>query len=93
MQKIDIRHLWRRWIGRPILFGMPLPFVASWCDLQPSWKLMAWTFFCIMWSEATDAIGRNRSTNSSHRDGNTPLPAAILTRAEIAEMTRGSRPH
>ena len=93
LEKIDIRKFWRRWIKRPIIFGLPLPFIASWCDLQPSWKLMAWTFFCIIWSEATDIIGRDQSNNSSHREAIKPPPATILTRAEIAEMTRGSRPH
>jgi hypothetical protein len=47
-----------RWIVRPIAFGLPLSVVAAWCGIQLSWGLVAWTMFCVVWSDCVDGIGK-----------------------------------
>ena len=46
-----------RWIVRPIVFALPLHFVAAWCGVQPSWNLVAWSMFCVAWYGWVDGIG------------------------------------
>jgi hypothetical protein len=46
-----------RWIVRPIVFVLPLAPVAWWCDIQPTWKTAALTFFCIFWADAAHLFG------------------------------------
>jgi len=47
-----------RWIARPIVFALPIPFVAGWCDIPPSWNMFAWTLFCVIWFDWVDGIGK-----------------------------------
>ena len=47
-----------RWIMRPIAFALPIPIVAAWCGIQPSWSLAAWTMFCVAWYNGVDGIGK-----------------------------------
>jgi hypothetical protein len=47
-----------RWIARPLLFALPIPFVGGWCGIQPSWSLVAWTVFCVAWYDCVDGIGK-----------------------------------
>ena len=47
-----------RWIVRPLAFGLPVPVVAAWCDIQLSWNICAWTLFCLFWSDCIDGIGK-----------------------------------
>jgi hypothetical protein len=86
--KIDTRNAWQCWVMRPLIFGLPLLIVAAWCDLQPSWKLMAWTAFCIVWYGATDRIGARPNDD---RQQPKP-PVTLLTKAQIAELAKSSRP-
>ena len=53
----SVRFFWLRWIARPIVFALPIPFVAARCDIQPSWNMFAWTIFCVVWSDCVDGIG------------------------------------
>ena len=48
---------WLRWIVRPVVFALPLYFVAAWCGVQPSWNLVAWSMFCVAWYGWVDGIG------------------------------------
>jgi hypothetical protein len=58
-----------RWIARPIAFALPMPFVAAWCGLEPSWSLVAWTVFCVTWYGWVDGIGKKGAspTAADHR--------------------------
>ena len=47
-----------RWLVRPIAFALPIPVVAAWCDIQLSWKLVAWTILCMAWYDGVDGIGK-----------------------------------
>ncbi|MBR1272657.1 hypothetical protein JQ629_34785 [Bradyrhizobium sp. AUGA SZCCT0222] len=47
-----------RWIARPLLFALPIPVVAKWCDIQPSWNIFVFTLFCVAWSDCVDGIGK-----------------------------------
>jgi hypothetical protein len=46
-----------RWIVRPLVFVLPLIVVAQWCDIEPTWKIAALTFFCIFWADAAHLFG------------------------------------
>ena len=49
-----------RWIVRPVVLALPIPVVAAWCGVQPSWNLFAWTLFCVVWFGCVDGIGSCR---------------------------------
>jgi hypothetical protein len=82
---VGIRGIWYRWVIRPIVFVAPLPLIGGWCDLQPTWQLAAWTFFCIFWSECTDGIGKEPSDAGDRKATIGPAPV-LLTRTQLAAV-------
>jgi hypothetical protein len=82
---IAIGGLFKRWVVRPIVFTVPLSIVAKWCDLQPTWQLFVWTFFCLVWSDWTDGIGSEASEVVDRKTSSNPAPV-LLTRAQLAAV-------
>jgi hypothetical protein len=57
---VAVRSFCLRWIVRPLVFALPFPLVAWWCDVSPGWNMAALTFFCIFWADTTHLFGRQQ---------------------------------
>ena len=77
---------------RLVIFSVPTAYVAQWCDVQPTWKSMAFMMFCIMWSDCVFDTKGSRSSPSA-RQGDPSVnhrkpAAAVMTPAEVAAEAR-----
>ena len=75
-------------IVRSIVFAVPVALVAQWCDVQPTWKTVAFVAFCIVWAGCVEPT-QDRNSSSSEPDdrsaaGKRRAAAEVLTRAEVA---------
>lgn len=78
---------------RSIIFGVPTAFVAQWCDVQPTWKSIAFMMFCIIWSDCVFGSKEDRSSQSAEPADpsaikNQKAAAVVLTPAEVAAEAR-----
>jgi len=77
---------------KSVIFGVPVAFVAQWCDMPPTWKSIAFMMFCIIWSDCVfDAKGDRSSRSNEHddRSGNRRKTVAeVLTPAQVAAEAR-----
>jgi len=77
---------------RSIIFATPTAYVAQWCDVQPTWKSMAFVMFCVFWSECVFDTKGGASRQSAKQAGpsvNQRKPAAaVMTPAEVAAEAR-----
>ncbi len=78
---------------KSIIFGVPTAFVAQWCDVQPSWKSIAFMMFCIIWSEFVFGSKEHRSGQSAGEGDPSALKhqkaaAEVMTPAEVAAEAR-----
>jgi hypothetical protein len=78
---------------KSIIFGVPTAFVAQWCDVQPTWKSIAFMMFCIIWSDCVFASKEDRSGPSAGESDPSALKhqkaaAEILTPAQVAAEAR-----
>ena len=75
---------------RLIIFGVPVNYVAQWCDVQPTWKSAAFMTFCIIWSDCVfDKSGRSSPPAKQDDPVNRRKPtAAVMTPAEVAAEAR-----
>jgi hypothetical protein len=74
---------------RGVVFIIPTGFVAYWCDIQPTWKSMAFMAFCIFWSGfafdgAVDSFRRDDASAAKTKKKTTdPLtPAQVAAEAQ-----------
>jgi hypothetical protein len=78
---------------RLIIFSVPTAYVAQWCDVQPTWKSVAFMVFCIIWSDCVFDTKEDRS-NRSAKPGdpsaasNQKAAAVVMTPAEVAAAAR-----
>ncbi len=77
---------------RLIIFAVPIAYVAEWCDVQPTWKSMAFVMFCVIWSDCVfDTKGGGSSQSAKQGDPSVnrqKAAAVILTPAEVAAEAR-----
>ena len=78
---------------KSIIFGVPATFVAQWCDVQPTWKSIAFMMFCIIWSDCVFGSKEDRSGPSAGESdlsaaGNPKAAAVVLTPAQVAAEAR-----
>jgi hypothetical protein len=73
---------------RSIIFAIPVALVARWCDVQPTWKSMAFLmFFCFWYDCAFGGKDSARQGNSSAA-GNRKAAAIVMTPAQVAAEAR-----
>jgi hypothetical protein len=83
---------------RLIIFSVPTAYVAQWCDVQPTWKSMAFVMFCIFWSGCVFDTKSSRSARQGDPSaaGNRKAAADVLTPAQVAaearKLTRQPKP-
>jgi hypothetical protein len=77
---------------KSIVFGVPATFVAQWCDVQPTWKSIAFMIFCIIWSDCVFGSKEDRSGSSAGPGdpsvNNQKKVAEVMTPAEVAAAAR-----
>jgi hypothetical protein len=78
---------------RSIIFGVPTAFVAQWCDVQPTWKSIAFMMFCIIWSDCVFGSKEEQSGQSAKQSdpsaaSNQKAAAAVMTPAEVTAEAR-----
>jgi hypothetical protein len=78
---------------RSVIFGVPTAFVAQWCDVQPTWKSIAFMMFCIIWSDCVfgskeDRSGPSAGENDPPTARHQKAAAVVLTPAEVAAEAR-----
>jgi hypothetical protein len=78
---------------RLIIFSVPTAYVAQWCDVQPTWKSVAFMVFCIIWSDCVFDTKGDRSNRSAKADdpsaaSNQKAAAVVMTPAEVAAAAR-----
>jgi hypothetical protein len=78
---------------RSIIFGVPMAFVAQWCDVQPTWKSIAFMMFCIVWSDCVfgskeDRSGRSAKQGDPSAANNQNAAAVVMTPAQVAAEAR-----
>lgn len=77
---------------RSIIFGVPTAFVAQWCDVQPTWKSIAFMVFCIIWSDCVFDSKEDRSGRSAKPGdpsvNNQKAAAVVMTPAQVAAEAR-----
>ena len=78
---------------KSIVFGVPATFVAQWCDVQPTWKSIAFMMFCSIWSDCVFGSKEDRSGPSAGESdlsaaGNPKAAAVVLTPAQVAAEAR-----
>jgi hypothetical protein len=81
---------------RSIIFAVPVAFVAQWCGVPPTCKLMAFVMFCLFWHDC--AFGGKDSAKQDDRSAVRRRKAAaiVMTPAQVAaearKLARGSQP-
>ena len=75
---------------RLVIFAVPTSYVAQWCDVQPTWKSVAFMTFCIIWSGCVFDTKEDRSAKADDlASAGHPKPAAVvMTPAEVAAEAR-----
>jgi hypothetical protein len=78
---------------KSIIFGVPASFVAQWCDVQPTWKSIAFMMFCIIWSDCVfgskeDRPGQSAKPGDPSGVSHPKAAAEILTPAQVAAEAR-----
>jgi hypothetical protein len=74
---------------RLIIFSIPTAYVAQWCDVQPTWKSMAFMTFCVIWSGCVFDTKSSPSAKQGEPSVNHRRPAAaVMTPAEVTAEAR-----
>jgi len=72
---------------RSVIFIVPVALVAYWCDVQPTWKLFAFVFFCNFWSDVV-FNAKEDTTRQDKRAAVLERKVAALTSAQVAVEAR-----
>jgi hypothetical protein len=72
---------------RSVIFIVPVALVAYWCDVQPTWKLFAFVFFCKFWSDVV-FNAKDDSTRQDEQAAAIKRKVAMLTSAQVAVEAR-----
>jgi hypothetical protein len=74
---------------RLVIFSVPTAYVAQWCDVQPTWKAVAFMTFCVIWSDCVFDKKSGRPATQDDPSLNRQKPAAaVMTPAEVAAEAR-----
>ena len=76
-----------------IVFGVPVSFVAQWCDVEPTWKATAFMAFCIFWADCVfdareGALGSSAKQDDPSAVKKRKAAADVMTPAQVAAEAR-----
>jgi hypothetical protein len=85
---VNLVHTIVDMIVRSIVFAVPVALLAQWCEVQFTWKTVAFVAFCIVWAGCVEP-SQDRSRSSSGPDDPSAArkrrtAADVLTRAQVA---------
>jgi hypothetical protein len=73
---------------RSIIFAVPVAFVAQWCGVPPTWKLMAFVIFCLFWHDCAFGGKDSAKQDDLSAVGRRKAAADVMTPAQVAAAAR-----